>query len=151
MDLSAKSECILHQGLTLSREQLTVLINANARAYIHPVCELIRKDIIKSSPAIIMDESTLYVRETANRKIKEGKSRKSQIWTLNTGWTAPFKASWYSVSDSRSADNVISILGEEVKDNDILKYLISDGYTGYPQKSVIHNFNSTRQPIKYAA
>ena len=78
-----------------------------------------------------MDESTLYVRETANRKIKEGKSRKSQIWTLNTGWTAPFKASWYSVSDSRSADNVISILGEEVKDNDILKYLISDGYTGY--------------------
>ena len=119
------------QGLTLSREQLTVLINANARAYIHPVCELIRKDIIKSSPAIIMDESTLYVRETANRKIKEGKSRKSQIWTLNTGWTAPFKASWYSVSDSRSADNVISILGEEVKDNDILKYLISDGYTGY--------------------
>ena len=27
----------------------------------------------------------------------------------------------------------------------------TEEYAGYPQKSVIHNFNSTRPPIKYAA
>ncbi len=119
-------------GFPMSREHLTGAINSFARAYLHPVTELIRKEIIKNSSAVIMDESNILIRESAKRKMAEGQSRKSQIWTLNTNWTSDFKASWYCVSESRSAQNVIDILGDEVKEDDsTLKYLISDGYTGY--------------------
>ena len=119
-------------GFPLSREHLTGAINAFARAYLHPVTEAIRTDIVKRSPALIMDESTLLVRESARRKQREGKSRKSQIWTLNSNWTSDIKASWFCVSQSRSYQNVLDIIGEELKkSNPELKYLITDGYTGY--------------------
>ena len=119
-------------GFPLSREHLSGAINAFARAYLHPVTELIRADIIKRSPALIMDESTLLVRESARRKQREGKSRKSQIWTLNSNWTSDIKASWFCVSESRSYQNVLDIIEDELKEsNPELKYLITDGYTGY--------------------
>jgi len=119
-------------GFPMTRAHLTGAINSFARAYLHPVTEHIRAQIIKSSPAIIMDETTLNVYESAKRKAAEGKSKKSQLWTLNTSWTSDFKASWYCVSESRSAQNVIDILGDEVNEEGTnLKYLISDGYSGY--------------------
>lgn len=118
-------------GFPMSKEHLIGAMNSFARAYLHPVTEYIRADIVKRSPAVIIDESTLNVRESASAKAKEGKSRKSQIWTLNSNWTSDFKASWYCVSDDRSFQNIIDILGDEAKDNKVLKYLISDGYAGY--------------------
>lgn len=80
-------------GFPMSRAHLTGAVNSFARAFLHPVTEYIRKDIIKRSPAVIIDESTLLVRESASRKAIEGKSRKSQIWTLNSNWTSDIKAS----------------------------------------------------------
>ena len=119
-------------GFTMSREHLTGAINAFARAYLHPVTEYIRAEIVKQSPAVILDESTLLVRTSAAKKAAEGRSRKSQIWTLNSNWTSDIQASWFCVSDSRSFQNVIDILGDEIKaEEPKLKYLTSDGYAGY--------------------
>ena len=105
-------------GFPLSREHLTGAVNAFARAYLHPVTEAIRADIVKRSSAVIMDESTFLVRESARRKQSEGKSRKSQIWTLSSNWTSDIKASWFSVSENRSYQNVLYILGDELKEQD---------------------------------
>lgn len=119
-------------GFPMTREHLTGCINAFARAYLHPVCKQIRKEIILNCPAVVMDESTLLVRETATRKQAMKKGRKSQIWVLSTNWTSEYKGSWYCVSENRSKQNVIDILGDELKsENSPLKYLISDGYAGY--------------------
>ncbi|MGN0902587.1 MAG: transposase, partial [Succinivibrio sp.] len=109
-------------------------INAFARAYLSSVAKQIKKDILHNCPVIIMDESTLRVNETAKVKQAEGKGFKSQIWTLNSSWTSKIQASYYSVSPSRSADELISILKNDLKDesgNVATRYLLSDGYSGY--------------------
>ena len=121
-------------GLEFGREHLTGAINAFARAYLHPVAEQIKKDILRNCPVIIMDESTLLVTETANKKQAEGKGRKSQIWTMNTSWTSEIQASYYTVSPSRSADVVVDLLKDTLMDEDghiTVKYALTDGYTGY--------------------
>lgn len=121
-------------GFELGREHLTGSINAFARAYLHSVTKQIKKDILHHCPVIIMDESTLRVNETAREKKAAGKSIKSQIWTMNTSWTSELQASWFRVSPSRSADEVIDILKSDLKDEDgnvAVKYLLSDGYAGY--------------------
>ena len=68
---------------------------------------------------------------------------------MTTGCTEKFKAAWFKVSHTRSYTNILDIIGGV--DDVNLNTITADGYTGYPQKSVIHNFNSTRSPIKYAA
>ena len=71
------------------------------------------------------------------------------------GWGSSYKAQWFTVTNNRSAQTVIDVFDNPEIQNDKNKlkveYLTTDGYVGYPQKSVIHNFNSTRPPIKYAA
>jgi len=121
-------------GFDLGREHLTGAINAFARAYLHSVTKQIKKDILSKCPVIIMDESTLRVNETARIKQAEGKGIKSQIWTLNSSWTSALQASWYCVSPSRSADVVIDILKNDLKNQDgsvVTKYLLTDGFAGY--------------------
>ena len=121
-------------GFDLGKEHLTGAINAFARAYLHSVTKQIKKDILCNCPVIIMDESTLRVNETARIKQTEGKGIKSQIWTLNSSWTSALQASWYCVSPSRSADVVIDILKNNLKNQDgnvVTKYLLTDGYAGY--------------------
>ena len=116
-------------GFDLGREHLTGAINAFARAYLHSVTKQIKKDILSKCPVIIMDESTLRVNETARIKQAEGKGIKSQIWTLNSSWTSALQASWYCVSPSRSADVVIDILKNDLKNQDgsvVTKYLLTD-------------------------
>lgn len=115
-------------GLEVSRAQFTCAINAFARAFLHAVCERIRRGILMNCSAVLMDESTLNVRETAERKSREGKGRKSQIWTLNSCRTSPIKATWITVRDSRGAGNVADILADAGRD---LKFVVSDGYSGY--------------------
>jgi len=117
-------------GFPMSREHLTGATNAFARAFLHPMSNKIKHDILQNSKAVIMDESTIIVRETSDRKQQEGGSRKSQIWTLNSSWTSPIKASWFCVSESRTSSNVVDILKDDAK-NSVLSYVISDGYTGY--------------------
>jgi len=121
-------------GFDLGRERLTSAINAFARAYLHSVTRQIKKDILSKCPVIIMDESTLRVNETARIKQAEGKGIKSQIWTLNSSWTSALQASWYCVSPSCSADVVIDILKNDLKNQDgsvVTKYLLTDGFAGY--------------------
>ncbi|MGN0903355.1 MAG: transposase [Succinivibrio sp.] len=117
-------------GLEVTVEQMTHAVNAFSRAFLYPVCKIIKKDIIELSPVWIMDESTILCRETAKRKTAMGKGRKSQIWTLTSGWTSKVKAAWYAVTEGRCADNVVDIL-KEGKERSELKYLLSDGYKGY--------------------
>lgn len=121
-------------GFDFGREHLTGAINAFARAYLHSVTKQIKKDILSNCPVIIMDESTLRVNDIARIKQAEGKGIKSQIWTMNTSWTSELQASWYCVSPSRSADVVIDILKNDLKNQDgnvVPKYLLTDGYAGY--------------------
>ena len=68
------------------------------------------------------------VNNLQSRKRKEGGSRKSQIWTLCSGWGADRRAAWFAVRDTRGAENVVEILGDAGRR---LEYLVSDGYSGY--------------------
>lgn len=115
-------------GLEASRAQFTCGLNAYARAFLHAVCEKIRRDILMNCSAVLMDESTLNVRETAVRKARQCKGRKSQIWTLNSCWTSPVRATWITVRESRGAENVAEILEDAGRE---LKHVVSDGYSGY--------------------
>ena len=115
-------------GLEASRAQFTCGLNAYARAFLHAVCEKIRRDILMNCSAVLMDESTLNVRETAVRKARQCKGRKSQIWTLNSCWTSPVRATWIAVRESRGAENVAEILEDAGRE---LKHVVSDGYSGY--------------------
>lgn len=115
-------------GYPFTRAQLVSGVNGLARYLLHPVAEVIHGDILMHSAAVLMDESTLLVREAASRKRKEGGSRKSQIWTLCSGWGADRRAAWFAVRDTRGAENVVEILGDAGRR---LEYLVSDGYSGY--------------------
>ena len=121
------------KGFPFSREHLTGGINAFARAFLHPVATQIKNDILENSSTVIMDESTLMVRENANNNKKDKnsqtKGKKSFIWTLNTNWNSKLKAAWYCVSDTRSHKTIIDILKSAVASK--LTHLLSDGYTGY--------------------
>ena len=49
-------------------------------------------------------------------------------------WTSQLQAFWYCVSPSRSADVVIDILKNDLKNqegNVVPKYPLTDGYAGY--------------------
>ena len=115
-------------GYPFTRAQLVSGVNGLARYLLHPVAEVIHGDMLMHSAAVLMDESTLLVREAASRKRKEGGSRKSQIWTLCSGWGADRRAAWFAVRDTRGAENVVEILGDAGRR---LEYLVSDGYSGY--------------------
>lgn len=121
------------KGFPFSREHLTGGINAFARAFLHPVATQIKNDILENCSTVIMDESTLMVRENANNNKKDRNSqtagKKSFIWTLNTNWNSKLKAAWYCVSDTRSHKTVIDILKSAVTSK--VTHLLSDGYTGY--------------------
>ena len=121
------------KGFPFSREHLTGGINAFARAFLHPVATQIKNDILENCSTVIMDESTLMVRENANNNKKDKNSqttgKKSFIWTLNTNWNSKLKAAWYCVSDTRSHKTVIDILKSAVASK--VTHLLSDGYTGY--------------------
>ncbi len=103
-------------------------VNALVRYFLHPVTEVTRGDILKHSAAVLMVESTQLVREAARRKKKEGKRRKSQIWTLCNGRGADIRTSWLTVRDTRAAGNIVGILSEAGRR---LEYLVSDGYSAY--------------------
>lgn len=55
------------KGFPFSREHLTGGINAFARAFLHPVATQIKKDILENCSTVVMDESTLMVRENATK------------------------------------------------------------------------------------
>lgn len=64
-------------GLDFSRVQITNIINSFARGYLYPITKQIHKDILANNQAIIMDETTLKVRDT---KTKNGENiKKSYI------------------------------------------------------------------------
>ena len=92
-----------------------------------------------------MDETTVNVRENTSAT-----KHHSYIWAVHNGHSEDVKASYFMVSDSRSFSNVVNIIEEVGLGKITVDSLISDGFTGYPQKSVIHNFNRTSSPIKYA-
>lgn len=118
-------------GLPLTREQLTGGINAFARAFLHNVATNIHNDILNHSKAVVCDESTLLCRELANKKKAKDGSRKSQIWVMTSSFTSPVRAAWYTVSQSRNAENVVDILKSGVRKDGLLTHVISDGYAGY--------------------
>ena len=118
-------------GLPLTREQLTGGINAFARAFLHNVATNIHDDILNNSKAVVCDESTLLCREISHKKKANNGTSKSQIWVMTSSFTSPVKAAWYTVSKSRTAQNVVDILKEGVKKDCLLRYVISDGYSGY--------------------
>lgn len=118
-------------GMPLTREQLTGGINAFARAFLHNVATNIHNDILKHSKAVVCDESTLLCRELANKKKAKDGSRKSQIWVMASSFTSPVRAAWYTVSQSRNAENVVDILKSGVRKDGLLTHVISDGYAGY--------------------
>ena len=93
-----------------------------------------------------MDETPLPVRE--NKKVT---GHDSYIWAVHNGHTETIKASYFWFGDGRDSSNVTNIIESICKDDFNIDSLLADGFTVYPQKSVIHNFNSTRSPIKYAA
>ena len=93
-----------------------------------------------------MDETPLPVRE--NKKVT---GHDSYIWAVHNGHTETIKASYFWFGDGRDSSNVTNIIESICKDDFNIDSLLADGFTGYPQKSVVHNFNSTRSPIKYAA
>ncbi len=116
-------------GLPIGRDQLTGGINCFARAFLHKVSEQIRKDIINTSETFLMDESHLLVMETAQKKKSLGKSRKSEIWVMNSGWTSSLNASYFYVSPTRAGETAVQLLKDLAgKDK---KYLVVDGYSGY--------------------
>ncbi|MDY5722470.1 MAG: transposase, partial [Succinivibrio sp.] len=115
-------------GMKMSTQNLIGTTNAFARAYLHPVCKVILKHIIQNNVCVAMDESTLLVRETAKKKMAQGKGRKSQIWNISTPWTAKDQAAWFTVSSGRGHENVVDILKNASPD---LKFLLTDGYSGY--------------------
>ena len=119
------------QGFPLSREQLTGAINCFARAYLKPVADLIRKDILKNSSSILMDESTILVTSTARRNTLEGRSRKSQIFSLCSGWSSPINAAWFHVACGRGAEHIADILKDGMTDAQMPQFLTVDGYRGY--------------------
>ncbi len=118
-------------GLPLTREQLTGGINASARAFLHNVATNIHDDILNNSKAVVCDESTLLCRENSHKKKANNETSKSQIWVMTSSFTSPIKAAWYTVSKSRTAQNVVDILKEGVKKDGLLRYVISDGFSGY--------------------
>lgn len=95
-------------GMKMSTQNLIGTTNAFARAYLHPVCKVILKHIIQNNVCVAMDESTLLVRETAKKKMAQGKGRKSQIWNISTPWTAKDQAAWFTVSSGRGHENVVA-------------------------------------------
>ena len=119
------------QGLPLSREQLTGAINSFARAFLRPVTRCIKRDILTHAHSILMDESTVLVRQLAAAKRSAGKlSRKSQIFSLCSSWTCAIQASWFGVYDGRGAENIVDILKDAGPEKGP-EFLTVDGYTGY--------------------
>ncbi|MCR5537164.1 MAG: transposase [Succinivibrio sp.] len=116
-------------GLPISRDQLTGGINCFARAFLHRVADKIKTDILNTSETCLMDESHLLVIETANKKKPQGKSRKSEIWVLNSDWTADINASYFHISPTRAGSTAVEILKNISKTG--RKYLLVDGYSGY--------------------
>ena len=119
-------------GLEFTREHMTGAINCFARAFLHGVQKQILRDMKNTSTSILMDESVMLVRQTAEKKEAEGKSRLSQIWAVHTGWTNPNQAAYYCITDNRSYKTVVELLNDLSSDSKI-KYLTSDGYAGYPK------------------
>ncbi len=127
------------QGFPLTREQLTSGINCFARAYYRGVADKIRQDILSQSNSIIMDESYLLVTNTAARKMAEHKGRKSQIFTLCSGWSSPIQAAWYHVADTREGEHIVDILTRGLKAEELPEFLTVDGYRGYDKAVKIIN------------
>lgn len=113
-------------GIKLSRVQITNLINAFARAYLKPVTTRIHDDIITKCQSIIMDETTLKVRDN---KTKTGNIKRSFIWCVNTSWAEDIKASWFTATPTRSHENVLDILRQKIGFK--VRYLTTDAYSGY--------------------
>lgn len=50
---------------------------------------------------------------------------------MTSSFTSPVKAAWYTVSQSRNAENIVDILKSGVRKDGLLTHVISDGYAGY--------------------
>ena len=133
-------------GCTFTPQNVINIINGFSRAFCAPIAKEILKDLLTKNKAAIMDETPLPVRE--NKKVT---GHDSYIWAVHNGHTETIKASYFWFGDGRDSSNVTNIIESICKDDFNIDSLLADGFTGYPQKSVIHNFNSTRPPIKYAA
>ncbi len=120
-------------GLELTKEQWIATINAISRAFCSNVSAQIKLDILKQCKSILMDESTLLVREYAAHS--QSKTKKSQLWVMSSGWGSSYKAQWFTVTNNRSAQTVIDVFDDPEIQNDKHKlkveYLTTDGYVGY--------------------
>lgn len=135
-------------GLELTKEQWIATINAICRAFCRNVSKQIQLDILKWCKTVLMDESTLLVREYAAQS--KSKTKKSQLWVMSSGWGSPYKAQWFTVTNNRSAQTVIDVFDNPEIQNDKNKlkveYLTTDGYVGYTKAIKVlkeHGINIT--------
>ena len=112
-------------GFDLGKSELIALINAFARAYLNPITKQIRKDMLSKCKTILMDETTLKVREL----IEAYNKKTCYVWGMTTGFTEKFKAAWFKVSHTRSYTNILDIIGGV--DDVNLNTITADGYSGY--------------------
>ena len=113
-------------GFDLGKGGLIALLNGFSRAYLNPVTKQIRLDMLTKCNSVLMDETTLKVREYT----KDYDKANSYVWGMTTGFTESINAAWFKVSPNRSFTNVIDILSDD-NISVQLKNLTADGFSGY--------------------
>ncbi len=111
-------------GFTLSKAQAIGNLNGFSRAFLYPMSNKIHVDMLKHNHTVLMDETTLKVRE--NTRLTGQNT--SYIWNMTSAFTEDFKATWFMVSPDRKFENVIKIL-KSVECN--IKKITVDGYRAY--------------------
>lgn len=112
-------------GLNASKAQVIGWQIAFARAFLRPVSNQIKKDLLSQSTAVLMDETPIKIR---THYTENGRIKKSYVWTVVTSRTAPIQAAYYVITPGRKYSTVVELLKDA---SDVLQFLTTDFYSGY--------------------
>ena len=108
----------------ISKAEVINWINSFARAYLHPVANRIRHMMLRNNHCVLIDETTLKIRELQRNK----NIIKAQIWTMVSGRSEGIRAAYFMASETRNASNVFKLLDDSARS---IEYVVSDAFSGY--------------------
>lgn len=113
-------------GLYESEENVITWINGIARAFMHPLRERIRTDLLEHCDALVLDKAAHTI--SGDEDMTDGEEGKIHVWVLTSAELCRLRGTYFRLTTGCEPEDVVSILRSP---KTTTKILTVDGFDGY--------------------